>query len=130
MPSDDLGTKVELKSVAVHRQHCILGPVLAGKNPSCSVTFTDSIGDPDHARKGSMTYPPNAKGRAAAASAIASINADANAATTAPHVLLSPAPLVAATADNKDQGHPASSSAAAPLGGRASLRQEDKGKRG
>ena len=63
MPSDDLGAEVELKRVDVHRQHCVFGPIPAGKNPPCSVTFTDSIGDPDHAMKGSTTYLPNAEGR-------------------------------------------------------------------
>ncbi len=29
MPSD--GAKVDLKKVVIHRQHCILGPVPAGK---------------------------------------------------------------------------------------------------
>ena len=42
---------VKLKRVAVHRQHCTLGPVPAGKNPHCSVNFTDLIGEPDHAVK-------------------------------------------------------------------------------
>ena len=69
MPSD--GAEVELKRVDIPRQHCILGAVPAGKNPLCSVTFTDSIGDPDHAVKGSSTYLPNAEARAAAASAAA-----------------------------------------------------------
>jgi hypothetical protein len=40
------GAKVELKRVDIHRQHCILGAVPAGKNPHCSMTFTDSIDDP------------------------------------------------------------------------------------
>ena len=31
MPSNNPGAEVKLKRVAVHRQHCILGPVLAGK---------------------------------------------------------------------------------------------------
>ena len=31
MSSNNPGAKIELKRVAVHRQHCILGPVLAGK---------------------------------------------------------------------------------------------------
>jgi hypothetical protein len=69
MPSD--GAEVELKRADMHRQHCILGAVPAGKNPHCSVTFTDSIGDPDHAVKGSSTYLPNAEARAAEASAAA-----------------------------------------------------------
>ena len=67
MPSD--GAASELKRVDIHRQHCILGAVPTGKNPHCSVTFTDSIGDPDHAVKGSSTYLPHAEARAAAASA-------------------------------------------------------------
>jgi hypothetical protein len=97
MPSDDPGAEVELKRVDIHCQHCILGPVPAGKNPPCSVTFTDSIGDPDHAVKGSSTYLPNAEARAAAVPAIASVEANA----AAPHVLLSPSPCVAATAEDE-----------------------------
>jgi hypothetical protein len=46
---------VELKRVAVHRQHCTLGPVPAGKNPQCSVNFTNLIGEHNHAVKGSKT---------------------------------------------------------------------------
>jgi hypothetical protein len=71
MHSEDPALGVELKRVAVHRQHCTLGLVPAGKNPQCSVNFTDSIGEPDHAAKGSMTYLPNAEGRAVTASTIA-----------------------------------------------------------
>ena len=67
MPSG--GAEVDLKRVVIHCQHCILGPVPVGKNPRCSVTFTDSIGDPDHAVKGSSTYLPNTEARAIAASA-------------------------------------------------------------
>ena len=62
------------------------------------------IGDSDHAVKGSMTYLPNAKGRAVTASAaIASVNtnADAIAVAAAPRVSLSPAPLVAAPVSNE-----------------------------
>jgi hypothetical protein len=62
MSSGDTGAKVKLKRVAVHQQHCILRPVPAGKYPPCCVTFTNSIGNPDHAVKGSTTYLPNAKG--------------------------------------------------------------------
>ncbi len=93
MPSNNLGAKVELKRVTVHRQHCILGPVPAGKNPPCSITFTDSIGNPDYALKGSRTYHPNTEERAVASSAIPSVdaNANANAASAAPRVLLSSA---------------------------------------
>jgi len=112
MPSD--GAEVELKRVDIHRQHCILGAVPAGKNPHCSVTsFTDSIGDPDHAVKGSSTYLPNAEARAAAASAAAAstdddadvdadadANANADTVAAAPHISLSLAPLVAAPADD------------------------------
>ena len=106
MPSD--GAEVELKRVDVHRQHCVLGAVPAGKNPHCSVTFTDSIGDPDHAVKGSSTYLPNAEARAATASAAAAAATDdddnddavAVAVAAAPRVSLSPAPLVAAPADD------------------------------
>ena len=93
MPSN--GAKVELKRVDVHRQHCVLGAVPVGKNPHCSVTFTDSIGDPDHAVKGSSTYLPNAEARAPAASAAAAstdddddadADADADAVAAAPRV--------------------------------------------
>jgi hypothetical protein len=105
MPSD--GAEVELKRVDIHRQHCILGAVPAGKNPHCSMTFTDSIGDPNHAVKGSSTYLPNAKARSATASAATDDNADdnndaddANAVTAAPRVSLLPAPLIAAPADD------------------------------
>jgi hypothetical protein len=101
MPSD--GAEVKLKRVDVHRQHCVLGAVPAGKNPHCSVTFTDSIGDPDHAVKGSSTYLPNAEARAAGASAAATAtddDDDASAVAAAPRVSLSPAPLVAAPADD------------------------------
>ena len=110
MPSD--GAEVELKRVDIPRQHCILGAVPAGKNPLCSVTFTDSIGNPDHAVKGSSTYLPNAEARAAAASAAAAAAAaatttddddDDDAVAAAPRVSLSPAPLVAAPA-NDDTG--------------------------
>jgi hypothetical protein len=76
MPSD--GAEVELKRVDIHHQHCILGAVPAGKNPHCSMTFTDSIGDPDHAVKGLSTYLPNAKARSAAASAAIDDDADDN----------------------------------------------------
>jgi len=102
MPSD--GAEVELKRVDIHRQHCILGAVPAGKNPHCSVTFTDSIGDPDHAVKGSSTYLPNAEARAAEASAAAAAtddDDDADAVAAAPRVSLSPAPLIAAPADDE-----------------------------
>jgi hypothetical protein len=105
MPSDD--AEVELKRVDIHRQHCILGAVPAGKNPLCSMTFTDSIGDTDHAVKGSLTYLPNAEARVAAASAAtastdndANDDADADAVAAAPRVSLLPAPLVAAPADD------------------------------
>jgi hypothetical protein len=104
MPSDV--AEVELKRVDIHRQHCILGAVPAGKNPHCSMTFTDSIGDPDHAVKGSSTYLPNAKTRSAAASAATDDDADdnddddADAIAAAPRILLSPAPLIAAPADD------------------------------
>jgi hypothetical protein len=104
MPSD--GAEVELKRVDIHRQHCILGAVPAGTNPHCSMTFTDSIGDPGHAVKGSSTYLPNAKARSAAATAATNDDADniddddANAIAAAPRVSLSPAPLIAAPADD------------------------------
>jgi len=44
-----------------------------------SMTFTDSIGNPDHAVKGSSTYLPNAKARSATASAATDDDADDNA---------------------------------------------------
>jgi hypothetical protein len=114
MPSD--GAEVELKRVDIHRQHCIIGAVPAGKNPHCSMTFTDSIGDPDHTVKGSSTYLPNSEARSAAASAAtdddadadadadanadADADADAVAVAAAPRLSLSPAPLIAAPADD------------------------------
>ena len=52
MPSEDPALQVGFKRVTVHRQHCTLGPVPAGKIPQCSVNFTNSIGEPDHAVKG------------------------------------------------------------------------------
>jgi hypothetical protein len=72
------------------------------------MTFTDSIGDPDHAVKGSSAYLPNAKARAAAASAATDDDADDNDAddddddfvAAAPRVSLSPAPLIAAPAND------------------------------
>jgi hypothetical protein len=85
---------VQLKRVAVHRQHCTLGPVPAGKNPQCSVNFTDLIGEPDHAVKGSTTFLPNAEGRAAISSTIAT-------ASTAPRVLLLPASHITETVGDK-----------------------------
>jgi len=106
------GAEVELKRVDIHRQHCILGAVPAGKNPLCSMTFTDLIGDSDHAVKGSLTYIPNAEqARAAVASAAATStddvdndddnnDADTDAIAAAPRVSLLPAPLVAAPADD------------------------------
>jgi len=85
---------VELKRVAVHRQHYTLGPVSSGKNPQCSVNFTDSIGEPNHAVKGSMTFLPNAEGRAVTASTIV--------ATSPAHcVSLLPASHIAETAGNE-----------------------------
>jgi hypothetical protein len=96
MPSDESGLK--LKRFIVNRQHCTLRPVPAGKNPQCSVTFTESIGNPNHAVKGSTTYLPNAKGRAAATSAVAAATTtddgnDDDAAAAAPCISLSPAPV-------------------------------------
>jgi hypothetical protein len=109
MPFD--GAEVELKRVDIHRQHCIFGAVPAGKNPHCSVTFTNSIGDTDHAVKGSSTYLPNAETRESAAYAAAAStdddddddnddDNDADAVAAAPRISLSPAPLVAAPADD------------------------------
>jgi hypothetical protein len=96
MPSDESG--LELKWFVINRQHCTLGPVPAGKNSQCSVTFMDSIGNPNHAVKGSTTYLPNAKGRAATISAVAAATTtddgdDDDAAAAAPRVSLSPAPV-------------------------------------
>ena len=103
MPSNDPVAKAELKRVDVHWQHCIFGPIPAGKKPPCSITFTDSIGIPDHAVKGLMTYLPNTEGRVAAASATtATANKDDDNDIAAPCDSLSlAAPLVvAAPADN------------------------------
>jgi hypothetical protein len=94
MHSEDPALGVELKRVAVHRQHCTLGPVPAGKNPKCSVDFTDSIGEPNHAVKGSTAYLPNAEGRAVTASTIA-------AASPAHRVSLLPASHIAETAGDE-----------------------------
>ena len=68
---------------------------LVSKNPQCSINFTTLIGKPGHAVKGSTTYLPNAKGRAAATSVI---NATSS---SAPRILLSPASHIAETADNE-----------------------------
>ena len=94
MHSEEPTHGVELKRVTVHRQHCTLGPVLAGKNPQCSVNFTELIGEPEHAVKGSTTYLPNAKGRAVTSS---TITAD----SPAHRVSLSPASHIAETAGNE-----------------------------
>jgi hypothetical protein len=94
MHSEDPALGVELKRVAVHRQHCTLGPVPAGKNPQCSVNFTDSIGEPDHALKGLTTYLPNAEGRAVTASTI-------TAASPAHPVSLLPASHITETAGDE-----------------------------
>ncbi len=94
MHSEDPALGVELKRVAVHWQHCTLGPVPAGKNIQCSVNYTDSIGEPDHSVKGSTTYLPNAEGRAVTASTIA-------AASPAHPVLLLPASHITETAGNE-----------------------------
>jgi hypothetical protein len=94
MHSEDPALGVELKRVAVHRQHCTLGPVPAGKNPQCSVNFTDSIGEPDHAVKGLTTYLPNAEGRAVTASTI-------TAASPAHPVSLLPASHITETAGDE-----------------------------
>ena len=94
MPSKDPALGVELKRVAIHWQHCTLEPVPAGKNPQCSVNFTDLIGEPDHAVKGSMTYLPNAEGRAVTASTIA-------ATSPAHRVSLLPASHIAETDGNE-----------------------------
>jgi hypothetical protein len=75
MPSDKTAPGVKLKRVAIHQQHCTLVLVPAGKKPECSVNFTDSIGKPNHAVKGSMTYLPNAKGRASPSSTITAASA-------------------------------------------------------
>jgi len=94
MHSEEPTLGVELKRVIVHRQHCTLGPVPSGKNPQCSVNFTDLIGEPNHAVKRPMTYLPNAEDRAVTTSTIA-------AASPAHHVSLSPASHIAETAGNK-----------------------------
>jgi hypothetical protein len=94
MHSEDPALGVELKRVAVHRQHCTLGPVPAGKNPKCSVDFTDSIGEPNHAVKGLTTYLPNAEGRAVTASTI-------TAASPAHPVSLLPASHITETAGDE-----------------------------
>ena len=60
MPSEDPVPGVESRRVDIQRQHCTLGPVSAGKNPQCSINFTDSISEPYHAVKGSTTYLLNA----------------------------------------------------------------------
>jgi hypothetical protein len=96
MPSDKAALGVELKRIAVYQQNCILGPVPAVENPQYSVNFTDLIAKPNHATKGSMTYLPSAKGRAAAASTTA-------AASAAPCVLLLPVSHIAETASNKSR---------------------------
>lgn len=71
MPNDDPLVRITTRTVAILRQHCTLGPVPAGKNPDCSVFFTDSIGDPDHAVRGSTTYLPDGEARATARAAAA-----------------------------------------------------------
>jgi hypothetical protein len=76
MPSDEQGPGIESKRVEILRQHCLLGPVPAGNNPLCRTMFTDSIGNPDHAVKGSTTYLHNAEGRANAAAATAAAMED------------------------------------------------------
>jgi hypothetical protein len=76
MPSNEQGPGIESKRVEILHQHCLLGPVPAGKNPFCRTTFTDSIGNPNHAVKGSTTYLHNAKGRANAAAAAAAAMED------------------------------------------------------
>jgi hypothetical protein len=84
MPSDEAALGVELKRIVVYFQNCILGRVPAGKNPQCSINFTDLIARPDHTVKGSTIYLPNAKGRAPSNSRIATASA-------ASRVLLLPA---------------------------------------
>jgi hypothetical protein len=81
MPSDEQGPGIESKRVKILRQHCLLGPVPAGMNPLRRTTFTDSIGNPNHAVKGSTTYLHNAKGRANAAAAAAAMEDEGNDAT-------------------------------------------------
>jgi len=98
MHSEEPTLRVELKRVAVHRKHCTLGPVPSGKNPQCSVNFTDLIGEPGHAMKGSTTYLPYAEGRAVTVSTIA-------AGSPAHRVSLSPASHIAETAGNEIKGH-------------------------
>jgi hypothetical protein len=76
MPSDEQRPGIKSKRVEILFQHCLLGPVPAGKNPLCRTTFTDFIGDPDCAVKGSRTYLHNTKGRANAAAATAATMED------------------------------------------------------
>ena len=97
MPSN--GAEVELKRVVIHCQYCILGPVPAGKNPHCSVTFTDSLGNPDHTVKGSSTYLPNAEARAATASAAA---AAATATALPPALPLPPWPSSSSSSSSRE----------------------------
>ena len=55
MPSDDPDVKVIVKVTEINHNHCILGWVLAGKDPLSQTLFTNLIGNPDHAIKGSTT---------------------------------------------------------------------------
>jgi hypothetical protein len=80
LPPDDKFGSVELKRVDIHHQHCKPGLVSADLNPQSFIDFTDTIGDPDWAVRGSTTYIPNAEGRAnAAADAAAAIATSKNA---------------------------------------------------
>jgi hypothetical protein len=94
MPSNKTALGVELKRVPFHQQHPTFGPVPAGKKTQCFVNFTDLIGKPNHAMKGSTTYLFITKDRASPASLIA-------AASAAPHVFLLPASHIAESAGNR-----------------------------
>jgi len=51
MPSEEPDSEVEIWRVEILRQHCTLGPIPVGANPMQIVSFTDTIGNPDHAVK-------------------------------------------------------------------------------
>ncbi len=52
MPSEEPDSEVEIWRVEILWQHCTLGPIPVGANPMQIVSFTDTIGNPDHAVKG------------------------------------------------------------------------------
>ena len=98
MPSEELDSKVEIWRVEILRQHCTHGPIPVGANPAQIVSFTDTIGNPNHVVEGLTTYIPNAKGRAAAAGSVAAVATSASAAS---HIALFPEHLVAENANNR-----------------------------